>query len=91
METINILKERFPSNIAYQIMSYAGPHLVAAIMQEYNRLMELNIFPTRFYWGEWNTLYGYLKRENWTEKHYLTCLTCHDEGGVVYIRDASCI
>ena len=50
--------------------------------------MELNIFPKRFYWGEWNTLYEYLKRENWTEKHYLACLTFHDEGGVVYMRDA---
>ena len=84
---IYILKERFPSNIAYQIMSYVGPHPVAAIMQEYNRFMELNIFPKRFYWGESNTLYGYLKRESWTEKHYLTCLTYRDEGGVVYIRD----
>ena len=82
---VNILKERLPSNIAYQIMSYVGPHPVAAIMQEYNRFMELNIFPKRFYWGEWNTLYGYLKRESWTQKHYLTCLTYRDEGGVVYI------
>ena len=74
MEMMNILKERFPSNIAYQIMSDVGPHPVAAILQEHNRFMELNIFPKGFYWGEWNTLYGYLKRENWTEMHYLTWL-----------------
>ena len=60
---VNILKERFPSNIAYQIMSYTGPHPVAAIMQEYNRFTELNIFTKIFYWSEWITLYGYLKRK----------------------------
>ena len=81
MDMIKILKERLPSNIAYQIMSYVGPHPVAATMQEYNRFMELNIFPKRLCWGEWNTLYGYPKRENWTEKLYLTCLTYRDAGG----------
>ena len=69
-------------------MSYVGPHPVAAIMQEYNRFIELNLFPKIFYWGEWYTLYGYLKKENWTEKHYLTCLTYRDGCGAIYIRDA---
>ena len=45
MEMINMLMERFPSNIAYQIMSYTGPHPVAAIVQEYDKFMEVNIFP----------------------------------------------
>ena len=49
MEMIDILKERFPSNIASQIMSYVGPRPVAAIIQEYNRFMDLNIFPIIFY------------------------------------------
>ena len=87
MDMINILKERFPSNIAYHIMSYAGPHPVAAIIQEYNRFLDLNIFPIRFYWGGWNNLYGYMKRDNWREKHYITFLCCHIEGGVVSISD----
>ena len=69
---ITIWKEQLPSNIAYHIMNYVGPHPIAAIMQEYNRFLQLNIFAKRFYWGEWNYLYGYTKGENVREKHYNT-------------------
>ena len=72
MDMFTTLKELLPTNIAYQIMSYIGPHPLAAILQAHNRFLEMNIFPEKFYWGEWNLLYGYLKRDNWIEKHYIT-------------------
>ena len=87
MEVITTLKELFPNNIAHHIMSYTGPHPLAAIIQAHNRFLERSILPGRFYWGERNLLYGYLKRDNWMEKHYITFMCYHGEGGAVYIRD----
>ena len=85
---VNILKERFPSNIAYHIMSYAGPHPVAAIIQEHNRFLDLNIFPKRFFYGGgWNNLYGLMKRDKWREKHFITYAGHESAGGVVCVRD----
>ena len=87
MEISNILKERLSSNIADHIMSYVGPDPAAAIIQEYNRFMDLDICPISFYWGGWNTLYGYRKRDDWIQKHYITFVYYHSEGGIAYIRD----
>jgi len=52
MEMITTLKELFPGNIAYHIMSYTGPHPRAARIQAHNRFLEMNIFSERSYWSE---------------------------------------
>ena len=87
METLTILKEQFDSNIAYQIMSYVGPHPLAGMMQECNKFMELNIFSKRYNWGKWNYIYGYTRRHGAMEKYFMTYVSFTFEGGAMKISD----
>jgi hypothetical protein len=80
--------EKLDSNIAYHIMSYVGPHPLAGIMKPYIMFIELNIFPKRNNWCNFNLLFGYMHRgmlhdlrgDRGLEKYFITYSAFIHEG-----------